>query len=187
MQRWVCRVGLVWAFGSVLWGCGSDCSDTTRLDGAWAVSSRVVNENWQVSGFDTSSADPSDAARESLDQAALLAQLLVDGTRSWMINRDGESDAYTLRVDGQALQARMVPKKDSCNALNLSLAGGWNGSEGSSHELALEGLITFLGDELTGEWKYTDSFSWEDRGASGAVVIPAGIFTGTRGGADTGP
>jgi hypothetical protein len=186
MHRWVCQVGLVAAFGTGLSGCGSDCSDNARFDGEWSVSARVVNENWQVSGFDTDSADPAVAARASVDQASLLNQIVVNGTRTWMLTRTGESDNYSLRVDGQALQARMVPKKGACNSLDLSIAGAWDGSDGSLHDFTLEGLITFLGAEITGEWKYTDSFSWEDRGTNGAVAIPEGIFTGTRDGADTG-
>jgi|GEM_PF-3380241 len=168
------------------WGCGSDCDDTTRLDGEWEVYSRVSSEAWQVSGFDTASTNETVAAEAALDQADLLRQLFVNGTTAWTLTRQGETDTYALRVNGQEFEARMVPKKGACNALDLDFAGTWSGSEGSTHNFKFEGQLTFLGDEITGDWKYTDNFSWDDRDAAGTVAIPEGVFSGSRGASDTG-
>ena len=169
-----------------MWGCGSDCDDTTRLDGDWQVSCRVADDSWQVSGFDTTSADDTIAAEAAIDQADLLAQLPVNGTSVWSIARSGSSDSYTLRVDGQEYEARMVPKKGACNAFDVDFSGAWQGDEGSVHNFTFDGQLTFLGDEITGAWKYSDNFSWDDREATGTVAIPSGVFSGTRDGADSG-
>ncbi len=167
-------------------GCGSDCDDTTRLDGDWTVASRVATEGWQVTGFDTENTDPETANTAKLDQARLLAQLPVNGTRTWQLARDGESDNYSLRIDGREYDARLISKKGTCNALELSFDGAWDGDEGSLHNFSFDGQLNFLGDEITGEWKYSDNFSWDDLDITGTVAIPSGVFSGTLAGADTG-
>lgn len=172
--------------GVGLVGCGSDCDDTTRLDGDWTVDSRVSAETWQVSGFDTTASDDTTADAAAIDQADLLAQLLVNGTKTWSIARSGASDDYTLRVDGQEFDARLVPKKGACNAFDVDFTGTWAGDEGSSHNFTFDGQLTFLGDELTAAWQYSDNFSWEDRAATGTVAIPTGVFSATRASADSG-
>lgn len=174
------------ALGPLLGGCGSDCDETDRLDGEWAMDSRVSDDTWQVSGFDVDNTDETTAAEASLDQAALLGQLFVNGTSTWTLARSGESDRYALTIDGQEYDATLTPQKGACNALDLRFQGAWSGAEGSSHSFTYVGQLTFLGDEITGEWKYTDNFTWEDRAASGTVAIPQGVFSGTLGGRDSG-
>jgi len=179
---------LIWlATVPALWACGSDCEDTTRLDGDWSVTSRVADARWQISGFDTSSEDASVATEAAIEEAELLAQLVVNGSFLWNLRRDGTSDQYALRIDDQSYEARIVPRKGACNSFDIRFSGMWPGAEGSVHNFSFDGRMTFLGDELTGAWKYSDNFSWDDRGASGAVAIPSGVFTGTRAAADSGP
>lgn len=186
MAQWIGPIGLLGtAVFLVTTGCGSDCDDGTRLDGEWSVSARVVSDTWQITGFDTENADSETATGERLEQAELLNQLPVNGTRTWTLNRNGESDEYTLRIDGQEYTARLIPESTSCNLFDASFAGSWDGPDGSVHNFKFAGQLTFLGDAITGEWKYSDGFLWEERGRSGKIAIPAGVFDGARGTADT--
>lgn len=186
MHHWTCRIWFVSSVSAVLAGCGSDCDDATRLDGDWSVTTSVVGDDWQITGFNTNNADPTVATSESLAEGALLAQVLTNGERTWTLQRDGASDDYRLRIEGQEFQARLVPQQGSCNAFDFDFEGTWNGAEGSAHLFALEGQLTFLGDEMTGEWKYSDSFTWDAEDRNGTIAIPAGVLSATRGATDSG-
>ena len=186
MHPWTCRIWFVSAVSAVLTGCGSDCDDATRLDGDWSVTTSVVGDDWQITGFNTNNADPTVATSESLAEGALLAQVLTNGERTWTLQRDGASDDYRLRIEGQEFQARLVPQQGSCNAFDFDFEGTWNGAEGSAHLFSLEGQLTFLGDEMTGEWKYSDSFTWDAEDRNGTIAIPAGVLSATRGATDSG-
>lgn len=167
-------------------GCGSDCDETARFDGSWAVTSWVRGDDWQVSGFDTTAANEATAQQAVIDQTALLSQMFVNGSAQWDVARKGDGDTFTLSVDNQAYEARMVEQKGSCNALDLTFQGAWIGDSGSIHTFKFVGDIIFLGDELTGRWKYTDSFTWDEPDALGTVAIPTGVMTALRDGGDTG-
>jgi len=167
-------------------GCGSDCDDAGRLDGTWTVSSWVQGEDWQVSGFDVDSADEATAQQAAVDQAALLSQVFVNGDTTWELARKGDGDTFTLSIDNQSFDARMVEQKGACNALDLTFQGAWTGADDSVHTFKFVGEVTFLGEDLTGTWKYTDSFTWDDPDASGTVAIPTGVMTASRDGSDTG-
>ncbi len=166
--------------------CGADCEDATRFDGVWSVSSHVSSANWQVSGFNVDAADTADAQAAENDQADLLAQLFVNGTEDWTLARDGTSKAARLTISGQSYDARLTEDEDACNSFKLTFQGTWNGNEGSLHTFKYDGTVTFLGDEMTGAWSYTDNFTWEDRAAQGSVAIPAGVFRAVLPGADSG-
>ncbi|HCH64833.1 MAG: hypothetical protein CL927_04290 [Deltaproteobacteria bacterium] len=182
MQRTIC---CFWWIGT-LNGCGSDCDDAARLDGEWSVSTSVVSDQWQANGFDTEDSDAAVAASESIEQSELLGELPVSGTRTWTIRRDGNSDDFMLRIDGQEFQSRMVPRQGACNAFDISFEGAWSGSSGSAHIFTYEGQLNFLGDEITGEWSYSDSFTWDERDRNGTIAIPVGVLSGVRGTADSG-
>jgi hypothetical protein len=167
-------------------GCGADCDDAGRFDGAWNVRSWVQGNNWQVSGFNTGSNDETTAQQAAVDQASLLTQLFVNGDTTWELARKGDGDTYTLAIDDQAFDARLVEQTDTCNALDLTFQGGWTGADDSVHTFRFIGSVTYLGDALTGTWKYSDNFTWDDPEASGSVVVPTGVMTASRSGSDTG-
>jgi len=174
------------ALPALITGCGSDCDDIARLDGSWVVSSWVGGDDWQVSGFDTTSADVETAQQAAIDQASLLSQVFANGESQWELARKGDGDTFTLSIDNQAYDARMIEQKGACNALDLTFQGAWTGADSSIHTFKFVGEVTFLGDELTGTWKYTDSFTWDDADASGTVAIPTGVMTASRDASDSG-
>ena len=174
------------ALSALTTGCGADCDDAGRLDGAWTVRSWVQGNAWQVSGFALGSSDETTAQQAAVDQAALLSQIFVNGDTTWELARKGDGDTFTLAIDDQAFDARLVERNDSCNAFDVTFQGAWKGPEDSTHTFKFIGAMTFLGDSFTGTWKYSDSFTWDDPEASGAVVLPTGVMTATRSGSDTG-
>ena len=153
-------------------GCDPDCSSPGRIDGGYDTLARSTKDTWQVSGF---SADG--GVDEQLAQAALLAQLPLNGQRSWALKYVPGDDSYTLSIDDQRVVAKATPSDDNCNQLALTAEGNFEGDEGSLHAFSLEADLLWTGDGLSGSFSYADAWTWDGR--RGEVRLPDGELVAT--------
>ena len=111
-------------------------------------------------------------------QAALLAQLPLNGQRSWALKYVPGDDSYTLSIDDQRVVAKATPSDDNCNQLALTAEGNFEGDEGSLHAFSLEADLLWTGDGLSGSFSYADAWTWDGR--SGEVRLPDGEHEGLQ-------
>ena len=163
---------------ALLAACDSECDDPTRIDGQWAVFANATSSDWQVTGF-------TEAERTAGDQAELLSHVFPNGWSTWDIRYTPGRDRYSVEIDGQSFEATHSADKQSCNRIQLDLAGIYQAPEGSTHEFDMSTELVWTGDVLVGSYAYAGSWALDDK--NGDVRIPAGELRATQGSApDTG-
>ena len=160
-------------------GCNNECDDPTRIEGQWAMFGNATSTDWQVTGF-------TEAEREAGDEAKLLNNVFANGWSTWDIRYTPGRDSYAIDIDGQTFEAKHSASEQSCNRIDLELAGIFVSDGGSIHDFAMEVEVVWTGDEMAGSWAYADT--WTLDGRNGAINIPAGELHGSTGAAgDSGP
>ena len=85
----------------------------------------------------------------------------------------------------------MKPAADNCNVFTVELAGDYKNPAGTTHTFTYNATLTFLGDHLSGDFAYSDTFTGvlvdaaaDDSGSGdveeGNIDGAAGEVTGTR-------
>lgn len=167
-------------------GCASECTDTTRLDGAWSISPSTTGTPAVVTGLDSL-----DDAAQQVAETSLLEGIFATGPHEWTVTgtADGGVD---VAVDGTTWSTPLKSSDTDCNVLSLALAGVWTAETGAVHTFQYDVELNYLGNELTGTWTWSDTYSWTEGdaapegGATGTATITGGVLTATRAGSDTG-
>ncbi len=168
-----------------LGACNSECGDPTRVNGAWAVFHQVTNlgENGEA----------------SVDVGYPSYEVFVNGWSRWDLTWSAAENVTLAVTDASERQGTygesgkqtylgtMKSTEDNCNTMQLAFTGEFVTSSATTHAFDYTADLTFTGEELTGTFAYTDTWtaSGEDggglAGANGqvrAVLQTDGFDTG---------
>lgn len=187
-------------------GCDADCDDAGRANATWAMFHQILNAP-PAAALDAGKAE----ATMSENYVSVSYGIFANGWSRWDVTRNaGSGTASIVITDAPELQGEAYPDgivkrqqfddqpmksvADNCNVFELDLSGDYPNPAGTTHTFEYKGTLTFLGDHLSGEFSYSDTFTGapdggaEDSGgadvASGSIDGAVGEVTGTRSSAD---
>ena len=151
--------------GLLLAGCDPDCGNPARLDGNYDV--------WQ------NVADASTVSGENLS-AYPYDDTVFNGASAWNIKWVPGDSSFQLSINDQPFTGASYDESETgCNTFTLLFDGSYEAEPGSVHALTWEGELTWYGDELNGNYTYTDTWANDETGTSGTINVPDGVFVGT--------
>ena len=180
----MCRIIFAASLSIVfLAGCDSDCADTARLNGTYAMWHSVQNMG------------PAGTATVSDNYPSY--QMFINGWSKWTIKASTSGGTFNTDIldvaefqgdyndDAPATQAfagTLTASDTNCNAMTLHLEGAFSTTSGSDHIFTYDAEALYVGDHLTGTFSYADTFTGtaEDGSEiSGALEGATGDLNGT--------
>lgn len=166
MRRFLLLSSLAAAFAS---GCDSECANSGRFDGQWAVWSYAIGDGATFTGIDEA---------EVVDRATVMQAAFPNGWSTWGMKYVPSDSAVALDVDGQRFDAEYEEDAGNCNVFAMAFSGQYTSEVVVTHAFDWTGELTFMGDHLTGTFSYSDTWTSQD-GLSGTFEIPSGELVAT--------
>lgn len=177
---------------ALLTGCDSDCENTKRMDGVWAMWHQVGN-----------SPDAGGDSPLTLSADYPTEQLFVNGWSRWKFTRQAASNAVALDVievsektdipgvnrmlSDSSFSGSYTENSDNCNMFDINIKDGYVASAVDDNQVSLgsythtfeyEAHLLFVGDHIQGSFTYADTFEGQDGGGFPASGEISGV-TGT--------
>ena len=152
-----------------LGACNSECGDPTRVNGTWAVFHQVVNI-------------PVDD-EASVDAGYPSYEMFVNGWSRWDLTWSAAGNVTLAITDAaeaqgtygeggkQSFLGTMNAAEGNCNTMQLAFAGDFVTASATTHAFDYLADLTFTGDQLSGTFAYTDT--WTATGEDGGGLAGA--------------
>jgi hypothetical protein len=176
MCRTILAASLLIAFTA---GCDTDCADTSRLNGTYAMWHNVLNMG------------AAGTATVSEDYPAY--QMFINGWSKWTIKASTSGGTFNTDIldvaefqgdyndsdpTTQAFAGTLTASDTNCNSEALHLEGEFNTTSGTVHTFTYDAETVYVGDHITGTFTYTDTYAGAD-GSSGGLTGAEGELNGT--------
>ena len=103
----------------------------------------------------------------------------VNGESSWELSWNSATNSATgVVIDDQAYTAQAEWDPALCGHFTLTFAGTYTGSDGSSHDFSTGGDFSVFGDQLEGEWNWSEL--WNDGAGHSGSFDADGRVSGER-------
>jgi hypothetical protein len=168
---------------STLAGCDSDCADTSRINGTYAMWHTVLN-----AGADGGA---------TADEGYPSYQVFINGWSKWKITWSSGSGTVNADItdiaeyqgdfnDGsttsQSFEGTMAENDDNCNTFTLHLTGDFETTVDTVNSFTYDATMAYMGDHVAGTFTYTDTYTGtaEDGSpTSGGLSGASGDLSGT--------
>ncbi|MDP2317304.1 MAG: hypothetical protein Q8P41_30755 [Pseudomonadota bacterium] len=163
-------------------GCDSDCADTSRVNGTYAMWHTVLNAG--EGGATASENYPT-------------YDVFINGWSKWKINWSAGSDTINADItdvaeaqsgpDGvvgtaQAFSGSLTSSAEDCNVFAMHIEGNFETTADTTHAFIYDADVVYMGDHLSGTYSYADTFTGtaEDGSSiSGQLENATGEVSGT--------
>ncbi|MES2638276.1 MAG: hypothetical protein V4850_02310 [Myxococcota bacterium] len=164
-------------------GCDSDCADSSRVNGTYAMWHTALNTG-EGGGATVSENYPS-------------YEVFINGWSKWKINWSSGTDTINADItdvaepqsgpDGlvgttQPFAGSLTSSADDCNVFAMHIEGNFETTSDTMHAFVYDASMVYVGDHLNGTFTYSDTFTGtaEDGTAtSGMLENATGELSGT--------
>lgn len=164
-------------------GCDSDCADTSRVNGTYAMWHAALNTA-EGGGATVSENYPS-------------YEVFINGWSKWKINWSAGTDAINADITDvgeaqsgpdasagttQPFSGTLTSSADDCNVFAMHIEGNFETASDTTHAFVYDADVVYVGDHLNGTFTYSDTFTGtaEDGTAvSGMLESATGELSGT--------
>ncbi|MDP2306347.1 MAG: hypothetical protein Q8P18_10000 [Pseudomonadota bacterium] len=164
-------------------GCDSDCVDTSRVNGTYAMWHTTLN-----------TAEGGDA---TVSESYPSYDVFVNGWSKWKINWSAGSDTINADITDvaesqsgpdavvgttQSFAGSLTSSADDCNTFAMHVEGSFETRADTTHAFMYDANVVYVGDHLNGTFTYSDTFTGtaEDGSAvSGMLENATGELSGT--------
>ena len=149
-----------------LLGCSNECTDANRISGTYSVFSSVTTHD-----------NPEGSAMPTYAP-------FYNGEREWEFNYVSANSSFRILIEGQEITAKYAPDDNNCNAFTLKTQGtdwasdntelGDTADQLSEHDIVWNATLIWQGDELSGTYTATDTWS-TSAGDTGVLTVDGTI------------